>query len=277
MFVREGDFARPDIGSRYVDRSNNVTIINNSTVIVNTRRDDRRNATYIAGPERDEVQRTTNVAVMPVLIREADRPAQRLSNGELQIYRPLVQKRSGDAQKPAPSRVMRLNEVRPAAERHAGNRQPEVNPDKSAGGNQPSEPRNPPPTQNKGREQEPQKVTPPIPMQPSQPRNVNPSNSRGKEQPQRVTPPNPAQPSQPRNVNPSTSRVKKQEPQKVTPPTTARPQQPRNVGPPSTRGKEQPQKVTPPKKSGESQSPKPKANQEKQDKKKDEEKKDQEK
>lgn len=273
MFVREGDFARPDVGRRYVDRSNNATIINNSTVIVNTRRDDRRNVTYIAGPDRDEVQRVTKTSVTPIAIREADRPAQRLTGDELQIYRPLVQKRGSDRQNYAPSRVMKLNDVRPATERGGGNRQPDAIPTNSAVNNQPSESRNPPPGQNKGREQQQQKGTPPNPVLPSQPRNVSPSNPRVKEQePQKVTSPASARPQRPGDVNPPNTGGKEQ-PKRVTPPTSAQPRQPRNVSPSNSKGKEQgPQKVTPPRKSGESQPGKPKPNQEQRDTKKDQEK-----
>jgi hypothetical protein len=173
VFVRDRDITRPDVSRHYVNRTKNGTIINNSTVIVNTRKDNRRNATYITGPDRNDVQRVTHTPVKSVAIRENDQPGHRLSNGELQIYRPQVQKRSGNGQNPAPSKVMRLNDVRPASERNAGNRQ-----------------------------QQPPTVNPPNKGQPQQPRNVNPSNSRGKEkQPQNVAPPNrnrKAQPSQPK-------------------------------------------------------------------------------
>ena len=301
IFVRDRDISRPDIGRHYVNRNNNATIINNSTVIPNTRNDSRRNATYITGPDRDDVQRVTHATVTPIVIRESDKPGHRLSKGELQIYRPLVQKRSGNGQNPAPSKVIRLNDVRPASERNAGNRQPDVSPTNNGRKNQPSEirtpqnkgrkqqprvvtppktdqppqPRSVTPSDSRGKQQQPRKVTPPKTDQPSQPRSVNPSNSRGKQQqPQRVTPPSTGQPSQPRSVNPSNSRGKQQQPQKVTPPSTGQPPQPRNVHPSNNRGKQQqPQKVTPPKKDGESQPSQPKTNQQKQDEKKQQDKK----
>jgi hypothetical protein len=128
--------------------------------------------------------------VKPVAIRETDRPGHHLSNGELQIYKPQVQKRSGNAQDPAPSKVMRLNDVRPASERNAGNRQ-----------------------------QQPRTVNPPNKGQPSQPQDIKPSNSRGKEKQSRtVNPPNKGQPPQPQDIKPSNSRGKEKQPQNVAPP-----------------------------------------------------------
>jgi hypothetical protein len=173
IFVRDRDITRPDVSRHYVNRTKNVTIINNSTVIVNTRKDNKRNVTYIAGPDRDDVQRVTHTPVKSVAIRENNQPGHHLRNGELQIYRPQVQKRSGNGQNPVPSKVMKLNDVRPASERNAGNRQRDVTP-----------------TKNGRKDQQPES------------RNVKPSNSRGKEkQPQNVAPPNrnrKAQPSQPK-------------------------------------------------------------------------------
>src|SRR5450759_628114 len=202
IFVRDRDIARSDISRHYVNRTNNVTIINNSTVIVNTRKDDKRNVTYIAGPDRDDVQKVTHAPVKSVAIRENDQPGHHLNNGELQIYRPQVQKRSGNGQNPAPSKVMRLNDVRPASERNAGNRQRDVNPANNGRKDKQSESRDVNPPNSKGKEQQPRTVNPPNKNQPPQPRNVNPSKARVKEkQPQNVAPPNKnrkAQPSQPK-------------------------------------------------------------------------------
>jgi hypothetical protein len=241
IFVRDRDITRPDIGRHYVNRTKNVTIINNSTVIVNTRKDNKRNVTYIAGPDRDDVQKVTHTTVKPVAIRDNDSPGHHLSNGELQIYRPQVQKRSGNGQNPAPSKVMKLNDVRPASERNAGNRQ-----------------------------QQPRAVNPPNKGQPPQPRDVNPSDSKGREQkPRTVNPPNKGQSSRPQDVNPSDSKGSVQNLRTVNPPNKGQPPQPREVNQSNGRGTEkQPQNVTPSRKNGESQPSRPKTNQHKQDKKK---------
>jgi hypothetical protein len=152
---------------------------------VNTRKDNKRNVTYIAGPDRDDVQRVTHTPVKSVAIRESDQPGHHLSNGELQTYRPQVQKRSGNGQNPAPSKVMKLNDVRPASERNAGNRQ-----------------------------QQPRTVNPPNKGQPSQPQDVSPSDSKGKEkQSQNVTSPSKKVKAQPK-TNQDEKDKKKQEDEK---------------------------------------------------------------
>jgi hypothetical protein len=225
IFVRDRDITRPDIGRYYVNRTNNVTIINHSTVIVNIRRDDKRNATYMTGPGRDDVQKATHASVNSVAIRENDRPGHQLSTGELKIYRPQVQRRNDNGQNPAPSKVMRLNDVRPASERSAGNRQHQ------------------PPT-----------VIPPRIQPPQQP-TVNPSDNKGGQQQQRtVNPPNRVQPSQQPTVNPFDSKGRQQQPRVVNPPNKIQPSPSRDVSRSGSKGREkQSQKVTPPKKDGQSQ------------------------
>jgi hypothetical protein len=101
IVVRDEDLARADIGRYYVDRSRNREFIGGSRVITNTRRDNGRNATYIAGPELPEVQRYSPTRVEPVVIRDADHPGQRLGNGEYQIYRPRTGRRDASVHPPA--------------------------------------------------------------------------------------------------------------------------------------------------------------------------------
>ena len=269
IFVRDRDIARSDIGSHYINRTNNATIINSPMVIVNTRKDATRKATYIAGPNRDDVQKVTHTTVNSVTIRETNQPGSHLSNGELQVYRPQVQKTNGNGQAPVPSKVMKLNDVRPASERNAGN--------------QPTQPRtvNPPnktqplqaqvvlPSDSKGREQQPRTVSPPNKGQPQQPRAVNLSVSRGKaKQPQNVTAPNKGQASQARAVNPSASRGNEKQPQNVTPPDRGQTPQRLDVNKSNSRGTEnQPLRITQPKRDVESQPSQPKPNQDEKEKK----------
>lgn len=118
-FVRERDFGRTNINNYYVNSSSNTTIINNSTVINNIQEDNSRNVKYNAGPDRTEVQRRTGTSIAPVSIRESSKPGQSLSNGGLQIYRPRVEKNNAVGQKPAPSKVASLKDVKPAAKRNA--------------------------------------------------------------------------------------------------------------------------------------------------------------
>jgi len=122
-FVNDRDITRSDLSNRYIDRSRNVTIINNSTVIVNVQKDNGRNSSYIAGPDRNDVQKVTHTTVKPIAIREGTSPGQHVSNGALQIYRPQVQKISGNGKTPAPSKVVRLTDVKTVAQRNPGSTQ----------------------------------------------------------------------------------------------------------------------------------------------------------
>jgi hypothetical protein len=96
-----------------------------------------------------------------IAIRENDHLGHCLNNGELQIYRPQVQKRSGNGENPAPSKVMRLNDVRPASERNAGNRQRDGNPTDNGSKDQQSESPDVNPSNSRRKEKQPQNVAPP--------------------------------------------------------------------------------------------------------------------
>ncbi len=127
-FVRDRDFGRRDINRYYVDRREYNTIINQSTVINNTTVDSRRNTTYVAGPSRENVQRETGRRINSLSIRDSDRPGQKLNNNELRIYRPTVQQSSERVQRPVPSRVTDLNEIKSATDRNTTNPQNTVTP-----------------------------------------------------------------------------------------------------------------------------------------------------
>ena len=112
-FVRDRDFGRNNISNYYVDRSTNVTIINNTTVINNTVVNNYRNETYIAGPPASEVQRYTGREIKPVAIQENNRPGRtEVSNNGINIYRPQVTKDNA-----APARVYSASEAKPVIEK----------------------------------------------------------------------------------------------------------------------------------------------------------------
>lgn len=72
-----------------VDRSRNITIINNTTIINNV--SSYRNTRYVAGPQRREVERYTNTRINAMPIRNAGRPgATTIDRGAIQMYRPVV-------------------------------------------------------------------------------------------------------------------------------------------------------------------------------------------
>ena len=111
-FVRCNDFGSRNIDNYLIDRSKNVTIINNTTVINNTRVDNTRKSTYSAGPDRMEVQEKSGRTLRPVAIVDENKPAQRITNGSVRLYRPVIQNNSNAAVKPAPVKPILLNEVK---------------------------------------------------------------------------------------------------------------------------------------------------------------------
>jgi hypothetical protein len=116
-FVNDRDFGRTNINNYYINNSNNVTIINNSTVINNTRVDKSRNVTYNAGPDRSEVEKHAGKKFTPVAIKESNKPGQNISKNQLELYKPRVQKNFSNGQKPAPSKVEDLKNVKTSEQR----------------------------------------------------------------------------------------------------------------------------------------------------------------
>ena len=114
-FVRVRDFTSHDIHRQTIDRRDNEMIFRSSTVINNTYIDNSRNTTYMSGPPANEVQRSSGRRIQSVPINDADRPGTRLSDSQLQIYRPRVERPTSD--QATPPRVTRPEEIRPASER----------------------------------------------------------------------------------------------------------------------------------------------------------------
>jgi hypothetical protein len=127
-FVRDRFFGRDDIGRHYIDRRDNDMIIRNSSVINNTYIDNNRNATYIAGPQGDEVQKITGRNIRSVAVLDNDRPGEILNNDQLRLYRPQVERINDGRQMPAPSRITNLKDVRPVGERNGTYQRTEVTP-----------------------------------------------------------------------------------------------------------------------------------------------------
>ncbi len=193
IFVRDRDIERPDINRYYVNRSDHDRIIRNSVVINNTYIDNSRHTTYVAGPRREDVQRATGRNLTPVAIRENNRPGQEMRNGQLRIYRPQMKKVNDRGQKPVPSRVVNVSDVKRPSERNATNKSQNMNP-----------------SNNNRREQQPNTVIPKINNEnnakPVQKEKVNPSNNNRPERQinnQQNTNGNKVQPVQRERVNPS--------------------------------------------------------------------------
>jgi hypothetical protein len=117
IFVRSRDIDRRNVYSYSVNRTNNTTIINNTTVIRNTRQDQHRQVTYTIGPDREEVQRVKGKPVKEVVVQDHSRLGQNRPNKEMRQYKPKVEQ-DRDQRKPAPTRVEKLENVRPNTERY---------------------------------------------------------------------------------------------------------------------------------------------------------------
>ena len=200
-FVHDRDFGRRDIHNYYMKPSNNVTIINNSTVINNTYIDKSHNRTYNAGPDRKDVEKRAGKTFTPVAIKESNKPGQKVSNNQLQIYRPQVQKNVSDGHKPAPSKVESMDKLKPSGQRTTEAQVQKGNPAvKQSQQSQPAkqQPQQKPPQQSQPVKQQPQQK-PPQQSQPvkQQPQQKPPQQSQPvKQQPAKQ------QPSQPPKTNP---------------------------------------------------------------------------
>lgn len=114
-FVRDSDLGKRDLHRYYINRGNYNSIINNTSVINNTHNDTRRNATYIAGPTEESIQRATGRSIEKVRIQDNRRPGTKLADDELRIYRPRVRNTSDS--NTAPAKVATKEEVKPVRER----------------------------------------------------------------------------------------------------------------------------------------------------------------
>ena len=94
IFVRDRDFNRSNLHNYVIRDNNRSEILRNSQVIRRQVYDNRLQRNYISGPSRDDVQRTTGKRYNPVMVRDNDKPGQRLSKDELRLYRP----KAGDTQ-----------------------------------------------------------------------------------------------------------------------------------------------------------------------------------
>jgi hypothetical protein len=79
----------PRIYNHYIDRSRNITIINNTTII-NNNYGRRSNNVFVNGPRRQDAERYTG-RINPVRFRESNAPGRtRVRNNEVSVFRPRV-------------------------------------------------------------------------------------------------------------------------------------------------------------------------------------------
>ena len=219
-FVRNSDFGRTDIHNRYVDRSTNVTIIKNTTVINNNYVEGGRKVSYNAGPRKEEVEKHAGKTFTPIPIKESSKHEQTVGNGGLQLYRPQV-KKNATASKEVPKKVVEVKDLKAPAKQEPGvKKQEPVQQKKQEPVQQkkPIEPAKQEPSQTK------QKPAP-NKQQPIAPVNNPPKKEQPKQEPQRN------EPVPPRNNNPQNKQMpppqeQRKEPEhaKPVPPATNNPQ-----------------------------------------------------
>ena len=114
VFVPGNYMGRDDINSHYGPRTNNQTYIDNSTVVSNTYVDNTTNTTYIAGPRKEDVQKSGG-RVKSVEIVENSNPGQTLESDKLKIYRPAIA--NSDRKNERPAMVADKNDITPISKR----------------------------------------------------------------------------------------------------------------------------------------------------------------
>jgi hypothetical protein len=119
MFVRNSYIGRNNIARYYVNSNDYDRIYSKSARISNTYFDRTRNASYISGPTGAEVLRDAGTRIKPVTIQEYNQPGQDLRGSQLRLYRPQVINNSEMTQKPAPTRITDMNEIKRSYERNS--------------------------------------------------------------------------------------------------------------------------------------------------------------
>ena len=247
LFVRDRDFERSDINHYYVNRTDHDRIVRKSTVINTTYIDNSRHTTYVSGPARADVQKVTGRKINPVAIRENSRPGQQLNNGQLQIYRPQVNKNNSKEFKP--SRITNLKDVKRPSERKVSTQPNTARPQNNSKVQPAQQPKTATPAYNSGRQQQPKTARPQnnTKVQPvQQPRIATPAINSGRQQqpnnarPQNNTRVQPVQ--QPRIATPANNSGRQQQPNNVRPQNNTRVQpvqQPRIATPANNSGRQQ--------------------------------------
>lgn len=238
-FVRNSNFGSTNISNYYVDNSTNITIIQNSTVINNTFVDDKRKTKFNSGPPRTDVEKHAGKVFAPATIKESNKHGESVGKGELQLYKPNVQKNRGSEKKEAPAKVSDLKELKaPSQKTEKQSTQPQKK----------SEPVRQQPKQQKNTDQ-PSKQEPgkskqkmePVPLQPEKRKSPEqPSKQQPSPTPQKVEPPR-QQPSQQRNPGQPSKQQQTPTPQKVEQPHQQK-RQPNHQQPPQPKSNDQ-QKV----------------------------------
>ncbi|MBA2406519.1 MAG: hypothetical protein H0V65_00785 [Chitinophagales bacterium] len=116
LFVPNQYIGSANINEYYGPRSNNSTIINNTTVVNRTYKPEGSNTEYVAGPDKATIEKATGKPIKAVTVKDSDKPGQRLRGEELSLYRPQMVRAEDNGENPAPRKVTDLKDVKPASQ-----------------------------------------------------------------------------------------------------------------------------------------------------------------
>ena len=134
-FVPNQYITRSDIHNYYINPQNNGTIINTTNEITIPRTFKNRSQ-YHPGPSVTEVEKFTNTKIKPLAVRQsAVQGNEKLQNGTLQIYKPVVKQNTKLAENIRPAKVVNIKDA-PAPGTHSVNQPPVVNDDQKIKTNQ---------------------------------------------------------------------------------------------------------------------------------------------
>jgi hypothetical protein len=108
-FVRQADMIQPNLNNYYVNRTQNVTIIQRTTVIKNTYVNSRH-VTYVTGPSQAQVQNVVHRQIPKASFNHVNTPGRvTVNNNKVNIYRPVINKTTNVIK---PTKVVTINNTR---------------------------------------------------------------------------------------------------------------------------------------------------------------------
>ncbi len=114
-FVPRGYINNQRINNYYVDRSRNVTIINNTTIINNNTtviNNSRVRPAYNPGPSVTEVETVSRTKIRKINVMESNKPGKaQIINNSISVYRPAVKQEPTNSTNIRPSRVTDIREM----------------------------------------------------------------------------------------------------------------------------------------------------------------------
>ncbi|MBI3501679.1 MAG: hypothetical protein HY063_07780 [Bacteroidetes bacterium] len=150
VFVDQQYLGAQNISTYYGPRTDNQKIYNNTSVVKNTFEDKPRNTTYVSGPKKEEIEKATGKTITPLVVKESEKPGQKINKNELSMYRPVIKPTAEGKKKPAPAKVVNLKERNPS----------EKKPEKMEKPKEPEPEKNPPAKKDKLPKGEPPSIPP---------------------------------------------------------------------------------------------------------------------